>query len=306
MELVAADDRLTPNHISIYLALFQLWNRNRFPQQLSICRNEVLGISKIGSSKTYYKCLHQLHDFGYIFYRPSYNPLKGSVIEIIDLEKMNGIKKNVVESESKEKEIPAQKNLIDTPATQVVPGKESHGTCGKNDTGVAQVVTPPLINNINLPNGKHGKRGAHADESEKELKKMSDAVEKKKREESDQHLAPDFQAASSLESLKRKNSGRKFLIPSLDQVKAFFTSLDHREISPILQNRKNLEFEAIKFFHHYQANGWLVGGKAPMRNWLSAGLSWLAKAPNFNRISDASMRSNPLHVDKIQQYGKPL
>ena len=85
MELVAVDDRLSPHHISIYLALFQLWNKNRFPQQMSICRQEVLSISKVGSSKTYYKCLHDLADFGYLVYQPSCNPLKGSSISINDL-----------------------------------------------------------------------------------------------------------------------------------------------------------------------------------------------------------------------------
>ena len=85
MELVSVDDRLTPFHVSIYMALFQFWNKYRFPEKITICRYEVLQLSKVGSTKTYYKCLHQLHEYGYIQYFPSHNPLKGSVIIMNDL-----------------------------------------------------------------------------------------------------------------------------------------------------------------------------------------------------------------------------
>lgn len=37
---VQADERLYPGHISLYLALFQFWNANRFRNPLSIARSE--------------------------------------------------------------------------------------------------------------------------------------------------------------------------------------------------------------------------------------------------------------------------
>lgn len=74
MELVAVDDRLTAHHISVYLALFQPWNKNRFPDSVFICRNEIMQASKEGSPRTYYKCLYALHKFGYIVYTPSKCP----------------------------------------------------------------------------------------------------------------------------------------------------------------------------------------------------------------------------------------
>jgi hypothetical protein len=85
LELVAIDDRLTPCHISTYMSLFQLWNKSRFPDKLSVCRSEVMEISKIGSTRTYYKCLKQLHEYGYLVYHPSNNPLRGSVVTLHDL-----------------------------------------------------------------------------------------------------------------------------------------------------------------------------------------------------------------------------
>ena len=85
MELVSVDDRITPHHISIYLALFQFWNKYRFPKKITICRHEVLQLSKVGSTKTYYKCLHQLHEYGYIQYLPSHINALGSKASLVDL-----------------------------------------------------------------------------------------------------------------------------------------------------------------------------------------------------------------------------
>lgn len=81
-EKIAEDDRLNTSHVSLYMALFQLWNTNRFKNPISVARDEMLKISKIGSKTTYLKCLHDLTKFGYITYYPSKNPLKGSLVDM--------------------------------------------------------------------------------------------------------------------------------------------------------------------------------------------------------------------------------
>ena len=43
------DNRLNPTHISLYIALFQIWNNNRFLEDFYINREEVMRFSKIGS-----------------------------------------------------------------------------------------------------------------------------------------------------------------------------------------------------------------------------------------------------------------
>ncbi|MFC0345544.1 hypothetical protein [Epilithonimonas hispanica] len=77
-EKVTQDKILNPTHISLYIALFQLWNFNRFRNPISISRDEVMKISKISSKATYHKCIKELHARGYIDYQPSYNPFRGS------------------------------------------------------------------------------------------------------------------------------------------------------------------------------------------------------------------------------------
>jgi hypothetical protein len=76
------DSRITPFHVSLYMALFHQWNSAMFPEQLSIARSEIMRFSKLGSVNTYTKCLKELHAFGYIEYLPSKNPYVGSLINM--------------------------------------------------------------------------------------------------------------------------------------------------------------------------------------------------------------------------------
>lgn len=80
------DSRLNTSHVSMYLALFLIWNHNRFQNPLSINRSEVMKISKIGSGATYHKCITDLHKWGYLKYEPSHNPLKGSLIYLFNFD----------------------------------------------------------------------------------------------------------------------------------------------------------------------------------------------------------------------------
>lgn len=96
---MSEDDRLSPYHLSVYNALFMLWNECGFADKLSINRNDVMRLSKIGNQNTYTKVLKQLNDYGYILYEPSFNPLKGSLVTIIRCDK--GTDKGSVKGGSK-------------------------------------------------------------------------------------------------------------------------------------------------------------------------------------------------------------
>ncbi len=87
LDKFSQDNRLTPSHISLYLALFQFWNLNRFQNPISITRSEVMEISKIGSANTYTRCLKELDQFGYIRYSPSFSPIKGSLVDLYNFDK---------------------------------------------------------------------------------------------------------------------------------------------------------------------------------------------------------------------------
>jgi len=78
---------LNCTHISLYNALFLIWNECGFDSDLSVNRNDVMKLSKIGSANTYTKCLKELHNHKLINYKPSYNPLIGSKIHLYRFDK---------------------------------------------------------------------------------------------------------------------------------------------------------------------------------------------------------------------------
>ncbi len=60
---------------------------------------------------------------------------------------------------------------------------------------------------------------------------------------------------------KGKGKSKRFVPPTLDEVKNY-----------CLERRNDVDPE--KFINHYTANGWKVGGKAPMKDWQAAVRNW--------------------------------
>lgn len=144
-EKVAIDKTLNPTHVSLYIALFQFWNCNRFKNPISINRDEVMRISKISSKATYHKCLKNLHSLGYINYEPSYNPFKGSHVVLFNFSEDL---KPLPKSERKPKNEP----LIELVSEQAL-----NKSCTSSETGTEQAVVPSInyINNTNILNDKN-------------------------------------------------------------------------------------------------------------------------------------------------------
>ena len=69
--IIKNDSSLNANHVSLYLALFQYWNYNRFQNPYPVYRDNIMQLSKIGSRNTYHKCMKELHTSRYIVYHPA-------------------------------------------------------------------------------------------------------------------------------------------------------------------------------------------------------------------------------------------
>ncbi|PHR48164.1 MAG: transcriptional regulator [Fluviicola sp.] len=136
---ISDDDRLNPSHVSLYLALFQFWNMNRFQNPISINRSEVMRISKIGSKSTYHRCINELSDWNYLEYRPSKNPMKGSAINMYIFGTSSG-----------------------TSGDQVVDFKSP-----KNEQVVGQVLVPSINSINNTNNNKTSKGELHSPQTQK-------------------------------------------------------------------------------------------------------------------------------------------
>ncbi|MCT4643423.1 MAG: hypothetical protein N4A74_00445 [Carboxylicivirga sp.] len=83
LEHFAEDQRIIPRHISMYMALFFLWNKFKFPEFIYINRNELMPLSKIGSMKYYHLTLNELNEWNYVQYQPSRSAYKSSCVKIL-------------------------------------------------------------------------------------------------------------------------------------------------------------------------------------------------------------------------------
>jgi len=133
---IQQDERLNPTHISLYLALFQFWNINHFQNPISISRNEMMRLSKISALGTYHKCIKELQTFGYIEYIPSFNPYKGSLVNLYNFD--NSEVQNLNRKHTKKRTTIEQE--LNKPRIKI-------------DTGSRQALIPS-INNTNIINNK--------------------------------------------------------------------------------------------------------------------------------------------------------
>tara|TARA_R110002049_G_scaffold108158_2_gene256247 strand:- start:1430 stop:2077 length:648 start_codon:yes stop_codon:yes gene_type:complete len=76
------DTRIKQGHITLYLALFQKWNREFFKKTISINRELIMEKAKFRSKTTYHNYLRDLNDWGFLKYFPSYHPARGSKVQM--------------------------------------------------------------------------------------------------------------------------------------------------------------------------------------------------------------------------------
>ncbi len=227
---ISKDSRLNPTHISLYMALFNIWNINRFPEDFIIIRDEVMKLSKIGSKSTYHRCLNQLNNWKYICYFPSHNSFTGSRIRLLIFGTTSG--------QPLETAIPKSGQPLDLG----VPNQGQPLDLGVPNQG------QPLVSYIN--NNKH-----------------------------------------------KENIYKRELPQNEKEVISFF-----------LEN-KWPEIEAQKFYSHYSAIGWRIGGKIKMTDWHASAKSWMLKAEEFNlkqTLSPPSQNQDNLKTTKSKNYKEPL
>jgi hypothetical protein len=273
-EKVAIDKTLNPTHVSLYIALFQFWNCNRFKNPISINRDEVMRISKISSKATYHKCLKNLHSLGYINYEPSYNPFKGSHVILFNFSEDL---KPLPKSERKPK---------NEPLNELVSEQALNKSCTSSETGTEQAVVPSInyINNTNILNDKNV---SNLEKHTKNFEEINNSVLKNETEdEKEKKLREkkkdEFVTSSEVEK------------PTIEIVKIYF------------QENNFPEQEAQKFFNYFKSVGWLVGGKTPMVDWQAAAQNWMINAPKFISNAEQPNRAKQLNTTTDKDYSEPL
>ena len=267
-EKVSTDFDLNPTHISLYMAIFQLWNQNRFQNPIGISRDELMRISKIASYATYHKCIKELDERNFVKYMPSYNPFKGSTLEVLNLDfYTKPIQKKVIKKLKTQQKI---KQVNEQAIIQV------------DEQGIEQVLNKhctstellPYINNTNSLNIVNGRAQKIEDKRDNYLLKNEQNTKKKLCEK------------------KGTEPGEK-IPPIWEEVLLFF------------KEKNNSEIEAEKFYNHFQSNGWLVGGKSKMRDWKAAARNWMLNTDKFQTKSNIP-QPNHLQTSNYKNYAEPL
>ncbi len=313
-EKVAIDKTLNPTHVSLYIALFQFWNCNRFKNPISINRDEVMRISKISSKATYHKCLKNLHSQGYINYEPSFNPFKGSHVILFNF------------SDDLKPALKSEREPKNELVFELVNEQALNKSCTSSGTGTEQALVPSInyINNTNNLNKKNisnlekqAKNFEEINNSDtramlelaKHLKNETEEKEKSSaKKEKEEMFKYDVVMPSAVEATQKEKKLRKkktvenngFDIsvevekPTIEQVKTYF------------QENNLPEIEAQKFFNYFSSVGWLVGGKAVMVNWKAAAQNWMINAQNFIQNTQQSNRAKNLNTTTEKDYSEPL
>ena len=272
-EKVAIDKSLNPTHVSLYIALFQFWNCNRFKNPISISRDEVMRISKISSKATYHKCLKNLHSLGYINYEPSYNPFKGSHVYLFNF---SDDLKPIQKSERKPK--------IE-PLFEQVDEQALNKSCTSDETSTEQALVPSInyINNTNILNDKNV---SNLEKLTKNFEEINNSDLKNEIEEKEKSSAKKEKEIIVTSSIVEK--------PTIENVKSYF------------QENNFPEQEAQKFYNYFKSVGWLVGGKTPMVDWQAAAQNWMINAPKFISNAEQPNRAKQLNTATDKDYSEPL
>src|SRR5688572_9758417 len=80
---VELDERLKPIHMSLYMALCNCWIKSHFKTSYNVSRRHLMGASRIQSTATYHRIINDLQNFGYVRYKPSYHPVRGSQVSLL-------------------------------------------------------------------------------------------------------------------------------------------------------------------------------------------------------------------------------
>ncbi|MEP3043631.1 MAG: hypothetical protein ABJO53_07000, partial [Nonlabens ulvanivorans] len=78
------------------------------------------------------------------------------------------------------------------------------------------------------------------------------------------------------------------------------------EVLDFFKKENWTELEAQKFYNHYQAIGWKIGGKIKIENWHASARNWMLKAEVLKTEKQVSQNQDNLHTVRNKNYNQPL
>ena len=269
---VRSDNRLTSSHVSLYLALFQYWNFNRFQNPFPVYRDNMMQLSKIGSKNTYHKCLKELHVNGYIMYHPSsskFHPVKISMLRLVIKEEENKFRQLDLFAQDPPKN-PAPGTLL--PLEKVPEGRINlKEELGQNPS--------PKIGTDSVPDltGMSPKIGTGT------VSKMGHNIKLNIKQKNSVQNTPKkiFEKNEELSKKINEMAG----VPNTRHIKH---NINLHEVEGFFKQNKYPVKEAQKFFYYNQGKNWMLTEKLPITDWRAMAHKWI-----LNSKSTHSKNTSP-------------
>jgi len=282
------------------MAIFQLWNQNRFQNPISISRDELMRISKIASTATYHKCMKDLTEREYVIYKPSFNPFKGSILEVCNLDFYT---KPVPKKELKKRATKSKNDQVIEQVNEQVTKQalNKHQTSSKHVPYINNINNTKIINLAKQEISKNEKKLNFTNSIFDEVQESDLKVEKEKEKKLREKKKKIEEAALSSRAQSRPPK------PTLEEAQIYFLE------------KKFPEVEAQRFFNYFESNGWLVGGRTKMKDWKAAARNWMLNTRKFSKNEEKNstlsvraesrtinLNPNHLHVSNQKNYGEAL
>lgn len=292
------ENSINPTHISLYLALFQCWNVNRFKNPTGISREEIMKASKINSKATYHKCMKELEALGFMEYMPTFNPHSCSNVNMVNFSDVLTTRPKFEPFTSpKNKSI---ENLTHSAMEQVLEQVNCDNSFKnsnlKADNKYKQNVQP-VQNKTKLKNIQpieQVNEQVYIDNNKTYTNNINNNIDDKfenlNAENSNKALKEIQEEKSCVKKEEINNNGNT---PSIEMILEYFAF------------KESSETEANKFFNYYSSIGWLVGGKTKMKDWKASARNWIMNQNKFQPKS-SSPQPNHLHTLTHKNYGEPL
>jgi hypothetical protein len=89
-EAIGNDTRIGPVHVSVYMALLNLWDKQGHVNPIHIFSRDIMPMAKISGVATYYRTMKELNKYGYIKYISTYDRILGSLVYLLELKACEG------------------------------------------------------------------------------------------------------------------------------------------------------------------------------------------------------------------------
>jgi hypothetical protein len=319
---LAEDKRLSSYHISLYFALFQQWNADRFVQQFVITRAETMEMSRLGSVNTYARCMKELSEWGYIKYIPSSNIHSGSRVSCIRFDAASDTTRNMGTDTGIENDTAADtgtdtasdtgifSNLINDTARDTArnTGIENDtasdtGTDTASDTGISSDLKSDTGRNTGGEKIKGAGIKSDTARNTATDTPFINSLNKNKQEEESVRKNQKFDID---ENEKKQKSLRKTNTKNLPEEKSPVPDLSETE--QFFEQNQFPRSEAQKFYAHYQSSGWKTGDQMKILSWQAVARKWMNNTQSFkpDEREPNQVGTSKLSVTVNKNYSEPL